>query len=69
MPNAKKIRSYTKMDLRDVSNNPELTKTDFARARTFAATFPDLAASLRKWRGPNKSPTKKLVSLASTQRS
>jgi uncharacterized protein (DUF4415 family) len=63
MPNAKKVRGYSKKDLRDVSNNPELTKTDIARARPFAEAFPDLAASLRKARGPNKSPTKKLVSL------
>jgi hypothetical protein len=62
MPNARKIRGYTKKDLRDVSNSPELTKTDFARARPFAEAFPDLAASLRKGRGRNNSPTKKLVS-------
>jgi hypothetical protein len=31
MPNAKKVRGYSKKDLRDVSDNPELTKSDFAR--------------------------------------
>ena len=63
MPNAKNIRGCSKKDLRDVSDNPELTKSDFARARPFSEVFPDLSASLRKGRGPNKSPTKKLVSL------
>jgi uncharacterized protein (DUF4415 family) len=62
MPNARKVRDYTKKDLRDVSDSPELTKRDFARARPFREAFPDLASG-RKRRGPNKSPTKKLVSL------
>src|ERR1700727_1470002 len=63
MTNTKKAGGYGKKDLRDVSDNPELTKSDFARARPFSEVFPDLAASVRKGRGPNKSPTKKLVSL------
>jgi|ERR1700733_7744307 uncharacterized protein (DUF4415 family) len=63
MPNIKKFRGYGKRDLRAVSDNPELTKSDFARARPFSEVFPDLSASLRKGRGPNKAPTKKLVSL------
>jgi uncharacterized protein (DUF4415 family) len=63
MPNAKKKARYSQKDLRDVSDNPELTKADFARAKPFAEAFPDLAASIRKGRGPNKAPTKKLVSL------
>jgi uncharacterized protein (DUF4415 family) len=63
MPNARKSGGYSKKDLREVSNSPELTKDDFARARPFAEVFPDLAASVRKGRGPNKAPTKKLVSL------
>jgi uncharacterized protein (DUF4415 family) len=62
MPNAKRT-GFSKKDLRDVSDNPELTKADFARAKPFSEVFPDLAASIRKGRGPNKSPTKKLVSL------
>jgi hypothetical protein len=36
--------------LRNVSDNPELTKSDFARAKPFAEVFPDLAASIRKGR-------------------
>jgi uncharacterized protein (DUF4415 family) len=63
MPNAKKRSGYTKKDLREVSDNPEWTKADFAKARPFSEVFPDLSASIRKGRGPNKSPTKKLVSL------
>ncbi|MGY4497382.1 uncharacterized protein (DUF4415 family) [Bradyrhizobium sp. GM24.11] len=63
MPNAKKKSGYTKRDLREVSDNPELTKADFAKARPFSEVFPDLSASIRKGRGPNKAPTKKLVSL------
>jgi uncharacterized protein (DUF4415 family) len=62
MPNIKK-KGYSARDLRDVSNNPELTKKDFTKARPFAEALPELAASIRKGRGPNKAPTKKLVSL------
>ena len=63
MPNARKKAAYSKKDLREVGDNPELTKADFAKARPFAEVFPDLSASIRKGRGPNKLPTKKLVSL------
>ncbi len=63
MPNAKNKNGYTARDLREVSDNPEWSKEDFARAKPFAEVFPELAASIRKGRGPNKAPTKKLVSL------
>jgi uncharacterized protein (DUF4415 family) len=64
MPNkVRKKAAYSKSDMRTVSDNPELTKADFAKARPFAEAFPDFAASIRKGRGPNKAPTKKLVSL------
>lgn len=62
MPNIKR-RGYTARDLREVSNNPELTKEDFAKAKPFAEALPELAALIRKGRGPNRAPTKKLVSL------
>ena len=62
MPNIKK-KGYSARDIRDVSDNPELTKEDFAKARQFVEAFPELAASIRKGRGPNKAPTKKLISL------
>lgn len=60
---SKKRRDFTAKDLKEVSDNPELTKADFAKAKPFAEVFPDLAASIRRGRGPNKAPTKKLVSL------
>jgi uncharacterized protein (DUF4415 family) len=56
-------QGYTKKDWDAVCDNPEWTKKDFARARPFAEVFPKLAASIRRERGPNKAPTKKLVSL------
>jgi uncharacterized protein (DUF4415 family) len=59
----KKRAGYSQKDLRDVSDNLELTKANFAKAKPFAEVFPDIAASIRKGRGPNKAPTKKLVSL------
>jgi uncharacterized protein (DUF4415 family) len=62
MPNIKK-KGYTAHDLREVSDNPQLTKKDFAKAKPFAEVFPELAASIRRGRGPNKAPTKKLVTL------
>ncbi len=62
MPKAKK-KGFSASDLRKVSDNPEWTRKDFAKARPFAEALPELAASIRKGRGPNKTPTKKLVSL------
>jgi uncharacterized protein (DUF4415 family) len=53
---------YTKKDWDDVQS-PELTAEQIAKAKPFAEALPDLAASIRKGRGPNKAPTKKLVSL------
>jgi len=61
MPNTKK--GFSARDLREVSDNPKWTKKDFAKAKPFAEALPELAASIRKGRGPNKAPTKKLVSL------
>ena len=55
-------RSYTRQDWDDV-DSPELTNEQIAEAKPFAEVLPDLAASIRKGRGPNKAPTKKLVSL------
>jgi uncharacterized protein (DUF4415 family) len=63
MPTTRKRRGFSDKDLREAGDNPELTEADFAKARPFAEVFPDLSASIRKRRGPNKSPTKKLVSL------
>jgi len=52
-------KSYTARDLRAVSDNPEWTKDDFVRAKSFDEVFP----GMRKGRGPNKAPTKRQVTL------
>jgi uncharacterized protein (DUF4415 family) len=56
-------QGYTRKDWDAVADNPEWTAEDFTRAKPFAEVFPELAASIRRGRGPNKAPTKKLVSL------
>lgn len=55
-------RGYSKQDWDDVES-PELTAGQIKELRPFAEVFPDLAASIRRGRGPNKAPTKRLVSL------
>lgn len=45
---------FTKADLKAVSDNPEWTKEDFARARPFRDVFPDLHASIKRSRGRPK---------------
>ena len=62
MAKKRSAKGYTKKDLAAVES-PELTDEQMARARPFAEVFPELAASIRRGRGPNKAPTKKLVSL------
>ena len=59
-------QGYTRKDWDDVES-PEWTAEDFAQAKPFAEVFPELAASIRRGRGPNKAPTKKLVSLRLSQ--
>ncbi|CAM3020250.1 MULTISPECIES: BrnA antitoxin family protein [Methylobacterium] len=44
-------------------DNPEVTAAQARQARPFAEAFPELAATLRRSRGPQKAPTKQLVSL------
>jgi hypothetical protein len=41
-------KGYTAKDMRVVSNNPEWTETDFAKAKPFRKIFP----GLRKSHGP-----------------
>ncbi|MEQ1537847.1 MAG: BrnA antitoxin family protein [Sphingorhabdus sp.] len=48
---------YTAADLAAVSDNPEWTADDFAKAVPFDRAFPDLAATIRS-RGSQKAPTK-----------
>lgn len=63
MPNtSKKNKPYSAADMRAVSDNPEWTRKDFAKAKRFDEVFPDLARSIRH-RGKQKAPTKKAVSM------
>src|SRR6266446_3136436 len=55
-------QGYTRKDWDDVQS-PELTAGEMAKAKPFAKAFPELAASIRRRSGPNKAPTKKLVSI------
>ena len=56
-------RLYTPADWDDVSDNPEWTAEEMAKAKPFAEVLPELAASARRVRGKQKAPTKQLVSL------
>jgi uncharacterized protein (DUF4415 family) len=53
---------YTKEDW-DAVDNPELTDEELASLRPFPEVFPELAEKIRRARGPQKAPTKALVSL------
>ncbi|MCJ2136514.1 BrnA antitoxin family protein [Methylobacterium sp. J-026] len=44
-------------------DSPEVTAEQARDARPFAEAFPELAATLRRSRGPQKAATKQLVSL------
>ena len=57
-------RGYTKADIEAVSDNPEWTKEDFARAKRFSEVFPDLHASIKRSRGrPKVESPKEAVTL------
>ena len=49
---------YSQADLAAVMDNPELTKADVAAMRPFAEALPELAAKLRRARGPQAAATK-----------
>ena len=51
-------RKYSKADMAEVSDNPELSAEDIAAARPFSEMFPDLSATMRRARGSQKAPTK-----------
>ncbi len=53
---------YTKADLAAVSDNPEWTADDFAKAVPFEKAFPELAAGIRR-RGAQKTPTKESTTI------
>ncbi len=54
---------YTQADIEDVSDTPEFTEEEMAKAKPFAEVFPALAASAKRTRGKQRAPTKQLVSL------
>jgi len=56
-------RGYTKKDWDTVSDSPEITREMLGKARRFEDAFPDLAASAKRQRGPQKAPTKVAVSI------
>ena len=68
MPKAKisqtNRRGYTKADMQAVSDNPEWTKQDFARAKPFGEVFPELHADIKRGRGrPKVDSPKEAVTL------
>ena len=56
-------RGYTQADIEDVSDTPEFTEEEMAKAKPFAEVFPELAASAKRTRGKQRAPTKQLISL------
>ena len=60
MANAKKPSGGRK---RFSDDNPEWTDEDFAKAKPFTEVFPELATSIRRGRGPSKTPKKVPVSI------
>ena len=54
---------YTQEDWDEVCDNPELTAEDFAKSRPLVEVMPELVAAMERRRGPQKGPTKDLVSL------
>jgi uncharacterized protein (DUF4415 family) len=57
MPKAKTKPAYAKADMKAVSDNPEWTGRDFAKAKPFSEVFPEIAKTISH-RGPQKRPTK-----------
>jgi uncharacterized protein (DUF4415 family) len=56
-------RGYTQADIEDVSDTPEFTEEEMAKAKPFTEIFPELAASAKRTRGKQRAPTKQLISL------
>ena len=55
-------RGYTKHDW-DAVDSPEATDEQLAQAKSFEEVFPELAASIKRGRGPQKTPTKEQITL------
>jgi len=62
MPRTKAKPSYSSADMKAVSDNPEWTREDFARAKPFSEVFPELAKTIVR-RGPQRVPTKVPVNI------
>ncbi len=45
---------YTRSDMNEVSDSPEITAEEMAKARPFSEVFPDLAESARRMRDREK---------------
>jgi uncharacterized protein (DUF4415 family) len=45
------------------AENPEWTAEEMRTAKPFGEVFPDLARAIRRGRGPQKTPTKRAISL------
>lgn len=58
-----RARGYTDEDLAEVEDSPELTEKDFAQAKSFEEVRPELYASWKRGRGPQKAPTKVAVGM------
>ena len=56
-------RGYGMDDLADVLDTPELTDEELAQARPFAEVCPELHATIRRHRGPQRAPTKVKINL------
>ena len=54
---------YTKANMEAVSDNPEWTKEDFARAKPFSEVFPELHADIKRSPGRPKVDHPKAVAL------
>ncbi len=62
MPKLLKSKRYTPEDMREVSDSPRWTRSDFAKAKRFDEILPDLARTIGR-RGKQKAPTKQAVSI------
>ncbi len=54
---------YTQEDWDEVCDNPEITPEQAAAARPLVEVMPELVAAMERRRGPQRAPTKDLVSL------
>ena len=59
----KPARGYSMDDLADVLDCPDATDEELAQARPFADVFPELHATIRRHRGPQRAPKKVKINL------